>query len=136
MRGTILRRHVGVVFLLALASGGCFLVAAGAGAGAAVAYTNRGVKSVVNASVEQLLDRSATVFEQMGITQTGRSTEDSGAKGRLIGKKGDLEITVELSSTSPNSANTNVEVYARTNPIDYDKDTAKDVLNRIIANRP
>jgi uncharacterized protein DUF3568 len=132
MRRTILRWQTAGTLLLAVASGGCFLVAAGAGAGAAVAYTNRGVKSVVNASVEQLLDRSASVFQQMGITQTGRSTEDSGAKGRLIGNKGDLEITVELSSTSPNSANTNVEVYARKNPIDYDKDTAKQVLNRII----
>jgi hypothetical protein len=113
-----------------LSLGGCFLVAAGAGAGAAVAYTNRGAKSVVDLSVAQAMDRSTAVFQQLGIAETGRGTEDSGAKGHVTGTKGELEVTVEVSRASATTSN--VEVYARKSAVQYDKDFARDVLTRII----
>jgi len=114
----------------ALACGGCFLVAAGAGAGAAVVYTSRGAKSVVDGSVTQTIDRTATAFQQLGITETGRGTEESGAKGRLVGTKGELEVTVEINRASETS--TNVEVYAKKNAVTYDKDFARTVLDRVV----
>jgi hypothetical protein len=110
--------------------GGCFLLAAGAGAGAAVAYTNRGAESTVSGSIDQVFDRSTSTMQQLGITETGRATEASGAKRRIVGTKGDLEVTVELSRAS--DATTKVEVFARKNTVDYDRDFARDVLTRIV----
>ena len=119
-----------VVLVSSLALGGCFLLAAGAGAGAAVVFTNRGAKSVVDAPVDQAFDRSVTAFQQLSITESGRATEESGAKRRLEGKKGDLDVTVEL--TRESATTTSAEVYARKNLVEYDKNFARDVLTRII----
>jgi hypothetical protein len=121
---------VGVLLLASAVFEGCFVVAAGAGAGAAVAYTNRGARSVVDGSVDQVFDRSAGAFQQLGITETGRGVEESGAKRRLVGMKGETEVTVEL--TRESATTTNVEVVAKKNPVDYDKDFAKTVLTRIV----
>ena len=119
-----------VVLVSSLALGGCFLLAAGAGAGAAVVFTNRGAKSVVDGTVDQAFDRSVTAFQQLSITESGRATEESGAKRRLEGKKGDLDVTVEL--TRESATTTSAEVYARKNLVEYDKNFARDVLTRII----
>jgi hypothetical protein len=119
-----------ILFSAAGASSGCFLVAAGAGAGAVVAYTNRGATANVPGSVNTLFDRSLSVFGSMQISETGRSTEDSGALRRLVGKTGDLEITVELKRSSDEV--TKVEVVARRSAVDYDKEIAKSVLDRIV----
>ena len=116
--------------LCTLTLGGCFLVAAGAGAGAAIAYTSRGATSVVAGTVDQAFDRSVSAIQQSGITETGRSTEERGAKRRLVGTKGDLDITVEL--TRATATTTTVEVIAKKNAVDCDKKLAKDVLNRIV----
>ncbi len=86
MHSAILRWRSAVVLASSLALGGCFLIAAGAGAGAAVVFTNRGAKSVVDGSVDQVFDRSVTAFQQLAITESGRATEESGAKRRLEGK--------------------------------------------------
>lgn len=114
-----------------LALDGCFLVAAGAGAAGAIAYTNRGASSNVSGTIDAVFDRSVTAFSAAGIRETGRSTEDSGAKRRLTGAKGELEVIVEMERNG--SETTKVEVIARTNAVDYDKKLAEDVLNRIIA---
>ena len=128
MRKNVWRWSVGALMLASVE--GCFLVAAGAGAGAAVAYTNRGAKSVVGGSVDQVFDRSAAVFQQLGITETGRGVEESGAKRRLAGMKGETEVTVEL--TRESATTTSVEVIAKKNPVDFDKDFANTVLTRIV----
>lgn len=114
-----------------LALGGCFLVAAGAGAAGAIAYTNRGASSNVSGSIDAVFDRSVTAFAGAGIRETGRSTEESGAKRRLAGAKGEQEVIVEMERKE--SETTKVEVIARKNAVDYDKKLAEDVLNRIIA---
>jgi hypothetical protein len=113
-----------------VALGGCLIAAAGAGAGAAVAYTNRGANSTVDGSVDQVFNRSTAAFQALSITETGRSTEESGTKRRLVGTKGEQEVTVEL--TRATDATTKVEVIAKKNAVDYDRDLAKDVLTRII----
>lgn len=110
---------------------GCFLVAAGAGAAGAIAYTNRGASSNVSGSIDAVFDRSVTAFAGAGIRETGRSTEESGAKRRLTGAKGEQEVIVEMERKE--SETTKVEVIARKNAVDYDKKLAEDVLNRIIA---
>jgi len=113
-----------------LAAGGCFLVAAGAGAAGAVAYTNRGATSVVAGTVDQVFDRSAAAFQQAGITETGRTTENSGRERKLIGTKGEYEVTAELHRSTDST--TKVEITARKSAVEYDKEMAKDILTRLL----
>ena len=122
-----------ILVLSTLAAGGCFLVAAGAGAAGAIAYTNRGATSVVAGSVDQVFDRAGASFQQTGITETGRTTEDSGRQRKLIGTKGEYEVTAELNRSTDST--TKVEVTARKSAVEYDKEMAKDILNRILTTR-
>ena len=114
-----------------LAAGGCFLVAAGAGAAGAIAYTNRGATSVVPGTVDQAFDRAAAAFQQAGIAETGRSTADNGRQRKLVGTKGEYEVTAELNHTTDST--TKVEITARKSAVEYDKEMAKDILNRIVS---
>ena len=114
-----------------LAVSGCFLVAAGAGAAGAVAYTNRGATSVVAGTVDQVFDRAVAAFQQAGITETGRATENSGGQRKLIGTKGEYEVTAELNRST--DATTKVEITARKSAVEYDKEMAKDILNRVLS---
>ena len=126
-------RTLGLRLVLAaspLVASGCFLVAAGAGAAGAIAYTNRGATSVVAGNVNQVFDRSVTAFQQAGITETGRSTENSGEQRKLIGTKGEYEVTADLNRSTDST--TKVEVTAKKSAVEYDKELAKDVLNRIL----
>lgn len=113
-----------------LVAGGCFLVAAGAGAAGAIAYTNRGATSVVAGTVEQAFNRTVVAFQQAGITETGRATENSGRLRKLIGTKGEVEVTAELNWSTDST--TKVEITAKENAVEYDKELAKDILNRIV----
>jgi hypothetical protein len=131
MHGKLIRWSRALLLLSAFTLSGCFLVAAGAGAGAAVAYTNRGATSTVDGAIEQVFDRSAAAYQQLGIGETGRSSEDSGTKRKLVGTKDGMEVTVELARTTDST--TKVEVYAKKSTVEYDKKFARDVLNRIIA---
>jgi len=126
-------RRLALSFVLAastLAAGGCFLVAAGAGAAGAIAYTNRGATSVVAGTVDHAFTRAVAAFQQAGITETGRSTENSGQQRKLIGTKGEYEVTAELNRTTDST--TTVEITARKSAVEYDKEMAKDILNRIV----
>jgi hypothetical protein len=122
-----------VLTMSSLAAGGCFLVAAGAGAAGAIAYTNRGATSVVGGTVDQVFDRTASAYQQAGITETGRSTENSGQLRKLIGTKGEYEVTAELNRSTDST--TKVEITARKSAVEYDKEMAKDILNRIVTTR-
>jgi ABC-type transport system involved in cytochrome bd biosynthesis fused ATPase/permease subunit len=113
-----------------LFASGCFLVAAGAGAAGAIAYTNRGATSVVAGTVDQVFDRAVAAFQQAAITETGRSTEDSGRLRKIIGTKGEYEVTAELNRTTDST--TKVEITARKSAVEYDKELAKDILNRVL----
>ena len=127
-------RSLAVSLILAaspLAVSGCFLVAAGAGAAGAIAYTNRGATSVVTGNVDQVFDRAAAAFQQAGITETGRSTENSGGQRKLIGTKGEYEVTAELNRSTDST--TKVEITAKKSAVEYDKEMAKDILNRMLA---
>ena len=69
-------------------------------------------------------------MRDMGIVQEGSSTENGGAKRELKGKQGDLDVTVQLERQD--TATTKVEVYARKNLAEWDKDYARQVLERIV----
>ncbi len=127
-------RRIVMLVSLALAAplaSGCFVVAAGAGAGAAIAYTNRGASANVPGTVDAVFDRAVSTFSALSIAETGRSTEESGATRRLTGKSGDQEITVEIKRSSSDVSA--VEVVAKRNLVDYDKPRAKELLDRIVS---
>lgn len=118
------------ILLSAGSLSGCFLVAAGAGAAGAVAYSNRGATSDIALTVDSTFTRTLNAFSALKITETGRSTDNSGATRRLTGKQGDIEVTVEMKRSTPTV--TKIEVIARESAVDYDPDFARTVLGRIL----
>lgn len=124
-----MRRALLFLFAVVLPSTGC-LAAAAAGAAGGIYLTSRGAESVLEGSVDQVTARAAAVMNEMGIAKEGASTEDQGDKQVLEGKKGDLDVTIEIQRESPTTAK--VEVSARKNLAEWDKDYAKEVLNRIV----
>jgi hypothetical protein len=120
-----------LIFLLAVAlpSTGC-LAAAAAGAAGGIYLTSRGAESVVEGSVDQIAGRAEAVMKELAIVKEGESTENQGDKQVLKGKKGDLDVTIDIDRESPTTAK--VEVTARKNLAEWDKEFAKDVLNRIV----
>ncbi|HEY0928603.1 MAG TPA: DUF3568 family protein [Gemmatimonas sp.] len=119
-----------LIAAVTISTSGCFLVAAGAGAGAAIAYTQRGASASVPGTVDAVFAKAQSAFGSMSISETGQSTENSGATRRLVGKNGENEITVEIKRSSDEV--TAVEVIAKKNVVDYDKDYAKRVLDAIV----
>jgi hypothetical protein len=63
-------------------------------------------------------------------TTRSTSSENGGAKRELKGKHGDLDVTIQMEQED--TATTKVEVYARKNLAEWDKDYARTVLDRII----
>jgi hypothetical protein len=124
-----MRRQFLVPLAAVLLSTGC-LAAAAAGAAGGVYLTTRGAEAVVEGSVDDVAGRAEAVMTEMEIVKEGESTEDQGDKQVLKGKKGDLDITIDINRESPTT--TKVEVTARENLAEWDKDYAKDVLNRIV----
>jgi hypothetical protein len=120
-----------LLFLLAIAlpSTGC-LAAAAAGAAGGIYLTSRGAESVVEGSVAEIADRAEAVMGEMAIVKDGESTEDGGSRQVLKGKKGDLDVTIDIERES--EATAKVEVTARENLAEWDKDYAKEVLDRIV----
>jgi hypothetical protein len=122
------RLALGIALAAASLSGsGCFLVAAGAGAGAAVAYDKRGASAQIPGTVDATFDKAVSAFASNGVSETGRGTEKSGDVRTLSGKKGELEVTVELKRVSDNV--TAVEVVAKKNVVEFDREVAKQVLD-------
>ena len=112
----------------ALAAGAAACVAAAAaGAGGALYVTSRGAESLVQGQPSEVV---TAAFSEFQIQQTGNSTENGGDKQEFKGTKGDLEVTVTLERKSPTT--TNVEVTARKNLAEWDKDFAKQVLQKIV----
>lgn len=126
-------RSIGVKWLvvaaLAAAAPAC-VAAAAAGAGGALYVTSRGAESLVQGQPSQVAPRVTAAFAEFQIQQTGNSTENGGDKQEFKGTKGDLEVTVSLERKSPTT--TNVEVTARKNLAEWDKDFAKQVLQKIV----
>ena len=125
------RRTVIALVLAAatLTSSGCFLIAAGAGAGADVAYDKRGANAQIAGTVNATFDKAVAAFGSNGVSETGRGTEKSGDVRTLSGKKGELDVTVRLERVSDSV--TSVEVIAKKNVVEYDRNFAKQVLDTI-----
>ena len=126
-------RSVVVVALLggAASLGGCFLAAAGAGAGGAIYVTDRGAEAQVASPVARTLDATRQAFQEYGITETKSSNEQDGGveKRSLEGKTSDRDVTVDLRSEG---SGTHVGVVVKKSMVTWDKDFAKRILNKIV----
>ena len=118
-----------VVLALILPLTGC-LAAAAAGAGAGIYLTTRGAESLVEGSIDQVASRARAVMNEEGIVPEASSTEEGGDERELKGKKGDLDITIEMVEQSDRT--TKVEVTARENLAEWDKEYAQELLQRIV----
>jgi protein-tyrosine-phosphatase len=121
-----------VSLMLAVSATGC-VAAAAAGAAGAIYATSRGVESIVDGSIDKVAARTQAVMREMGITMEGSKIDEGGAKREFKGKQGDLDVTVQLQQQD--SATTKVEVSARKNLAEWDKDYARQVLERIVKQR-
>jgi hypothetical protein len=104
--------------------------AAGAGAGGALYVTSRGAESVVDADVESVDRAVRETFADMSISLEGTKTEEEGEEREISGRKDDLDVTVHY--TRQTGSTTKVEVTARKNVAEWDKDYAKEVLRKIL----
>ena len=128
------KRPALAVLLLAVVTpfaAGC-IAAAGAAAGAAgaVAYSERGARSEVAASADSVVGAVETTFSSMEIAITERSRKEDGSETHLKGKKGDIEVSVDI--TRDQSPTTKIQVTARRNLVDYDREYARDILRKIL----
>jgi Protein of unknown function (DUF3568) len=120
-----------LVFALVLPTAGCLAAAAAAaGAGAGIYLTTRGAESMVNGSVDQVAARAQAVMAQEGIVPDASSSGNGGDKREFKGKKGDLDVTIDVERKDPKT--TRVEVTARKNMAEWDKDYAQQVLTKIV----
>jgi uncharacterized protein DUF3568 len=110
---------------------GCVAAAAAAGAGAGIYLTTRGAESLVNSPIDQVATRAQAVMSEESIVPDASSSEQAGTKRELKGKKGDLDVTIEMEQKD--SKTTRVEVTARKNLAEWDKDYAQQLLSRIVA---
>lgn len=127
-RQTLIRLVAGLS-LVAVAAGCTAAVAAGAGAGAAIAYNERGAESKVAGTVNQVFARAQGVFRDMNITETAQDN-GSDQERELKGRRGDLEITVDIQRESEGMVSVNV--YAQRSMVDWDREYARDVVRRIV----
>ena len=116
---------------LSVAASGCVAAAAAAGAGAGIYLTNQGAESLVDAPIATVAERARIVMQQMNIAPAGTQTNGDGSERELKGKTGDTDITIELEAQS--ASTTRLEVTARDNLVNYDKEMARDIVERIVA---
>ncbi len=119
------------LFGVAVTVGGCFLAAAGAGAGGAIYVSERGVEAQVATPVARTFDAARQAFQDFGITETKSSNEQDGGieKRSLEGKTSDREVAVDLKSEG---SGTHVNVVVKKTAVTWDKDFAKRILNKIV----
>ncbi|CAN5200574.1 hypothetical protein BH20GEM2_BH20GEM2_10440 [soil metagenome] len=122
-----------LVAALVTSAPACLAAAAAAGAGGAIYATTRGAASTVAGSPGEVFATSVAVFQEMGIRRTGESSEDDGVERELRGTIDDMEITVHIEAAEGSTST--VEVTARENAVEYDKEYAEDILRRIVARR-
>ncbi|MDH3292027.1 MAG: hypothetical protein OEO20_16555 [Gemmatimonadota bacterium] len=107
----------------------CVVAAAGAGAAAGIHITSQGAEAQVSAGIERTATAVRETFRELGIRQTGESSEQSGAEREFKGEVDDLDVTVKLQTKE---GGTQVEVSARRSLASWDKEYARRVVGRIV----
>jgi hypothetical protein len=115
---------------LVLPTAGCVAAAAAAGAGAGIYLTSRGAESIVEGSIDDVAARTREVLKEEGIVLDEANFDQGGDKRQFKGKKGELDVTVDLERKDDNT--TRVEVTARENLAEWDKEYAQELLSKIV----
>jgi hypothetical protein len=94
--------------------------------------SDRGAESVVTGSVDQAYAATQRAFRDMDITEGKSSSEHDGdvETRELQGSTADRDITVTIKSEGTGA---HVEVVARKSAVTWDKDLARQVLEKIVA---
>ena len=134
MRRTNTPRSWAAASAAALLLAGCVVAAAGAGAGGGIYLTQRGVESVVPATVERAAAATNQAFDQLKVRQVKSQVEqaEDGEKREIEGTAGDREVSVTLKTEGTNA--TRVQVVVKRTAVTWDKDFARSVLDKIVAN--
>lgn len=130
MSMTLLRAVGPTALLLSLAGCGTMLAGA-AGAGAAIAYNERGVSTRVEGDASEVAQRTEAVFAEMGIAETEIDYADDGDEVKIKGMHGNMGVTVDIEEKSHGLSE--VQVTAREGVLDYDREYARSVIAGIIA---
>src|SRR5713101_9548901 len=127
MRRSITPRSRAAASPAALLLAGCVVAAAGAGAGGGIYFTQRGVESVVPATVDRAATATATAFEQLKVRQTKSQVEqgEDGEQREIEGTAGDREVSVTLKPEGKNG--TRVQVVAKRTAVTWDTAFARSV---------
>ena len=130
-REDVMKSLVVAAWVLGIA--GCVVAAAGAGAGGGVYFTQRGVESVVPASLDRTYDATQQAFQQLHVRETKTTAQPGGGeeKREVEGAASDREVTVTLQSEGRGS--TRVQVIAKKSAVTWDKDFARRLLETIVA---
>jgi uncharacterized protein YneF (UPF0154 family) len=114
------------------AVGGCVAAAAGAGAAGAIYVIDRGAETSLLATPPVVEASAKRVFGEMGIkeTKTGLQQEAGGEKRVVEGTMDDREISVNIETAGTGSK---VVVIARKSMVTWDKELARQILERIVA---
>lgn len=115
---------------LALPTTACMAAAAAAGAGAGIYLTSRGAESLVDNSIDQVASDARAVMDDEAIVPDASNVKEGGEEREFKGKKGDLDVTIQMEQKSENT--TRVEVTARKNVAEWDKDYAQQLLRKIV----
>ncbi len=130
----------GAAWRCALAAGlgtlflsGCLLAAAGAGAGGAIYYTERGAESIVPVSVDRAASATRKALDELKVRQTASASQQrqDGEQREIDGVAGARDVSVTLKAHGKNS--TQVQVVAKTSAVTWDKDFARTILDKIVA---
>jgi hypothetical protein len=123
-----------VLAMVVLPAGGCLAVAAGAGAAGAIAYNDRGAKSLVRGNVSAIAADARAVLTAMEITVDGEAGMTGGENNATVnGTRGETRVHIEIERES--SSTSQVMVTAREGTLDYDRELSRDILSRISARR-
>lgn len=109
---------------------GCVAAAAAAGAGGAVYVTSRGAEAMVEGQPDGLAPRVRSALERNQVTITDTSVEDGGDRQTWKGTAGELTVDVSAERESPTT--TKVEVTAKKNVADWDKELAERIMRDIV----
>lgn len=109
---------------------GCLLAAAG-GVGGGIYFTNQGVESIVPGGVEEVSTATERAFGDFDLTRTELRIDEEGRTLRAQPSGGgDPEVTVTIRQEGDDSSR--VEVKARNSVVTWDKDYARQVIEKIV----
>ena len=141
---TVSFRSLTLLLIVALPAAGCRTARtateevqqAGAAAGAAVTEafaainpTDQGAESLVSGSISDVDRRTRAVLSGMGLQVTKTEMEDNATEREYEARSGDRVVHVKLEAQG--ATGTQVNVSSREGTLDYDKNHARMIVERI-----